>query len=77
MTHYPFLYVKIYRGGYACMARNNIIDKIHVLVSLDSQSHIPAPPRPRTQTPAVRAIVVLSLGTRATTTTAVKTSLKK
>ena len=46
MTHYPFLYVKIYRGGYACMARNNIIDKIHVLVSLNSQSHIPAPPPP-------------------------------
>lgn len=46
MTHYPFLYVKIYRGGYACMARKNIIDKIHVLVSLNSQSHIPTPTPP-------------------------------
>ena len=44
------------------MARKNIIDKIHVLVSLNSQPHIP-PPAPRTQTPAMRAIVVLSLGT--------------
>ena len=41
------------------MTRKNIIDKIHVLVSLNSQPHIPLP-RPRTQTPAVRAIVVLS-----------------